>query len=145
MNSVNFSLVKANAKSLFTEASFISQIRSDEDYAQALALMDDLIENYDEFRPLIEILAFSIERWEDSAEEFIEFNSRNADLNGSVAVLRALMDQYQLNTTDFHEEIGGKSMVSMVLSGARQLNKEHIEALSNRFNISPALFFDRKA
>jgi HTH-type transcriptional regulator/antitoxin HigA len=141
MNVANFAVVKDKAKSLFAEAEFISHIRNEDDYAQALALMDELIESYDEYRPLIEVLSSSIERWEDSADEFVEFNARNTALNSGVAVLRALMDQYQLNTTDFKEEIGGKSMVSMILSGDRQLNKEHIEALSRRFKISPALFF----
>ncbi|HSB95402.1 MAG TPA: hypothetical protein VLC91_03085 [Spongiibacteraceae bacterium] len=144
MNSANFALIKDTAKSLFAEAAFIGQIRNAEDYAQALALMDELIESYDEYRPLIDVLSTSIERWEENAEEFSEFNARYAKLDNGIAVLRALMDQHQLNTTDFQAEIGGKSMVSMVLSGARQLSKEHIDALSKRFNISPALFFDRK-
>lgn len=143
MNGVNFALVKDKAKSLFAEAGFIGHIRDENDYAQALALMDELIESYDEYLPLIEVLSTSIARWEDGSEEFVEFNTRNERLNTGVAVLRALMDQYNLNTTDFKEEIGGKSMVSMVLSGNRQLSKEHIEALSRRFKISPALFFDR--
>ena len=141
MNVANFALIKSTAKSLFAEASFISHIRNEKDYAQALALMDELIESYDEYRALIEILSSSIERWEDGAAEFVDFNTRNAALNSGVAVLRALMDQYHLNTTDFQEEIGGKSMVSMILNGSRQLNKDHIEALSRRFKISPALFF----
>jgi HTH-type transcriptional regulator/antitoxin HigA len=143
MNSVNFALVKDKAKSLFAQAGFISHIRDEDDYAQALALMDELIESYDEYRPLIEVLSTSIAHWENSADEFVEFNARNSALDSGVAVLRALMDQHQLNTTDFQEEIGGKSMVSMILSGSRQLNKEHIVALSRRFKISPALFFDR--
>jgi HTH-type transcriptional regulator / antitoxin HigA len=144
MNIANFALIKDTAKSLFAEAGFISHISDEDDYAQALALMDELVESYDEYRPLIEVLSSSIERWEDSADEFVEFNTRNAALNSGVAVLRALMDQHHLNTTDFQEEIGGKSMVSMILGGSRQLNKEHIEALSRRFKISPALFFDRE-
>lgn len=141
MNTANFALVKDTAKSLFAEAGFISHIQNEDDYAQALALMDELIESYDEYRPLIEVLSVSIERWEDSADEFIPFNNSIAALDPGVAVLRSLMDQYNLNTTDFKEDIGGKSMVSMILSGDRQLSKEHIEALSRRFRISPALFF----
>jgi HTH-type transcriptional regulator/antitoxin HigA len=94
------------------EQGFISHIR--DDYAPALALMDELIESHDEYRPLIEVLSTSFERWEDSADEFAEFNARNAALDSGIAVLRAQMDQHQLNTTDFQEEIGGKSMVSMI-------------------------------
>jgi len=40
-----------------------------------------LIESYDEYRPLIDVLSSSIEQWEDGADEFVEFNKRNAALN----------------------------------------------------------------
>ncbi|ACO79351.1 hypothetical protein AvCA_31880 [Azotobacter vinelandii CA] len=55
------------------------------------------------------------------------------------------MDQYQSKTDDFKNEIGGKSMVSMVLGGTRKLSKDHIHALCDRFDLSPAVFFDRPA
>ncbi|MNC82704.1 Antitoxin HigA [compost metagenome] len=57
-----------------------------------------------------------------------------------IAVLRTLMDQYELNQNDFQQEIGSKSMVSRVLRGERQLTTEHIRKLAQRFGISPALF-----
>ena len=56
------------------------------------------------------------------------------------ATLRLLMTQHQLATADL-PEIGSKSMVSRVLSGERSLNKNHIKALSQRFQIDPGLFF----
>jgi HTH-type transcriptional regulator/antitoxin HigA len=52
------------------------------------------------------------------------------------------MSQHQLQIDDFQNELGGKSMVSMILNGTRILSKNHIQALSQRFNLSPALFFD---
>jgi hypothetical protein len=36
---------------------------------------------------------------------------------------------------------GSESIVSEVLSGKRELNKNHIERLSKKFKVSPALFF----
>ncbi len=51
------------------------------------------------------------------------------------------MDQHGLGTADL-PDIGSKSMVSRVLSGERSLNKKHIQALSERFSINPALFFE---
>jgi HTH-type transcriptional regulator/antitoxin HigA len=57
-----------------------------------------------------------------------------------LAMLRLLMDQHDLGTADL-PEIGSKSMVSRVLSGERNLNKHHIQALSKRFGIDPGLFF----
>jgi hypothetical protein len=50
--------------------------------------MDDLIEEYDTYEPLIAMLAASIERWENQAPEFAEFNQHISDLDSGVAVLR---------------------------------------------------------
>jgi HTH-type transcriptional regulator/antitoxin HigA len=36
---------------------------------------------------------------------------------------------------------GSKSVVSEILHGSRKLNRNHIEKLSKRFNVSPAVFF----
>ena len=137
---MNIALVKAQAKSLFSMASFITHIDNDDDYESALALMDELIDDYDEQKPLIEILSASIARWEDESEEFTQFNKNIESLDNGLAVLRVLMDQHQLNTTDFKNEIGGKSMVSMILNGKRKLSLDHIKALSKRFDIAPQLF-----
>ena len=139
---MSFSTIKAQARTLFNEAIFLTQIHNSEEYEQALEFMDDLIEEYDTYEPLIVMLAASIERWENQAPEFAEFNQHILDLDSGVAVLRTLMSQHQLQTDDFQNELGGKSMVSMILNGTRKLSKNHIQALSGRFNLSPALFFD---
>ena len=72
---------------------------------------------------------------------FSEFNKRISELDSGAAVLRTLMDQYQLKAEDLREEIGSKSLVSMILNGSRKLTLEHIQALSKRFKISPEVFF----
>lgn len=56
-------------------------------------------------------------------------------------LLRVLVGQYQLDVSDL-PEIGFKSMVSRVLSGERQLNRNHMQALSTRFDVCPTLFFN---
>ena len=137
---MNVAKLKEQAKSLFSSAGFISHIHNEDDYESALELMDELIEDYDEQKPLIEILSISIERWEETSEEFSQFNAKIESLDNGLSVLRVLMDQHKLNTTDFKNEIGGKSMVSMVLNSKRKLTVEHIKALSNRFSVSPQLF-----
>lgn len=103
--------------------------------------MDELVEEYDKYLPLIEALSASIEKWEDEAAYFSAFNRRIAALDDDAAVLRALMDQHQLKADDLKDEIGGKSLVSMILNGSRNLTRAHIQALSRRFKISPAVFF----
>lgn len=139
---MNFTTVKTKAKALFEEASFISEIRNDIDYESALALMDELIEDYDSNRTLINVLSHSIEIWENQAPEFAAFNQRIAQLDSGVVVLKTLMDQYDLKAEDLKNEIGSKSLVSMILNGSRNLTREHIQALSKRFRINPSIFFD---
>lgn len=135
-----FSQVKEKASALFSEAPFIGSIHSNEEYEQALALVDELIEDYPLYRPLIEMLSASIERWENSAPEFTDFNRRLEHVDPGVATLKSLIEQHGLTMNDF-PEIGSKSLVSRVLSGERQLTRQHIRALTRRFNINAELFF----
>ena len=140
---MNFLEVKKQANALFSNAGFLVHIRSREEYELALSLMDELIEEYSVYKPLIEVLSSSIEEWENSSIEFSEFNRQIKQMDSGVAVLRTLMEQYELKTNDFKDEIGGKSMVSMILCGSRKLSRDHIQALSNRFHVSPSIFFER--
>ncbi len=140
---MNFLEVKKQANALFSNAGFLVHIQNEEEYGLALSLMDELIEEYAVYKQLIEILSSSIEGWENSSTEFSEFNSQIKRIDSGVAVLRTLMEQYELKTNDFKDEIGGKSMVSMILSGSRKLSRNHIQALANRFHISPSLFFEQ--
>jgi HTH-type transcriptional regulator/antitoxin HigA len=56
-------------------------------------------------------------------------------------VLRFLMEQHGLKQKDLKDVFATPSIVSEVLSGKRELNKDHIERLSERFHVSPELFF----
>ena len=58
-----------------------------------------------------------------------------------IEVLRALMEANNLRQKDLVPFLGSESMVSMVLSGSRELTKNHIEKLSKRFRVSPEIFF----
>ncbi len=134
------SLIKERARALLDGASFIGHISDETDYAQALALMDHLIDDYDANRVLIEIVSGSIERWERESPAFERFDSTVAALSG-VDVLKLLMEQHGLGVADL-PEIGSKSLVSKILNGrGRNLTKDHIAALSARFSVSPAIFF----
>jgi|SRR5579863_616977 len=81
----------------------------------------------------IELLTLLIERYEQ--EHFALPKSSPAD------VLRFLLDRHGLKQRDIARELGGESVVSEVLSGKRKLNTSHIEELSRRFHVSPAVFF----
>ena len=58
-----------------------------------------------------------------------------------VEVLRTLMDANDLRQKDLAPIFGSESIVSEVLHEKRALNKNHIEKLSKRFRVSPAVFF----
>ncbi|WP_416422745.1 transcriptional regulator [Pseudomonas sp. App30] len=137
---MDISVIKERARALLEGASFIGHISDDADYSQALALMDQLVDDYDANRILIEILSNSIERWERESPAFESFDAKVAQMNG-VDVLKLLMEQHHLGVADL-PEIGSKSLVSKILNGrGRNLTKDHIDALSKRFSVSPAIFF----
>ena len=114
-------------------------------YEEALSLVESLMESTGEsetcpMNAVIEMIGQAIETYENEDEQLHDFEQRAMQTNSDTALLRVLMDQHQLNTTDL-PEIGSKSMVSRVLSGERELSKKHIIALSDRFGIDPGLFF----
>lgn len=121
-------------------APFLAGIQNEEQYTQALELVDHLLLN-DPENPLLDLVCAKITAWEESAPEFAEFNAMAQAMPGGIAVIRTLMDQYGLTLSDL-PEIGSKSMVSRVLSGKRKLTLEHAKKLAARFGISPALFID---
>lgn len=81
----------------------------------------------------IELLTLLIEHYE--AEQFPVPKADPA------AVLRFLMMSRGLSQKDLTREFGVESTVSLVLSGKRRLNVNHIAKLSKRFKVSPAVFF----
>jgi len=58
-----------------------------------------------------------------------------------IEVLRFLLRSNGLSQRDIATELGSESTVSLVLSGKRRLNREHIARLSRRFHVSPSVFF----
>lgn len=137
---MNLQRIEQGLNHIAAEASFILKINDETEHAQALGLMEQLIEDYDKHEPLIDMLCISIEKYEDSAEEFKGFNERLKQINSGVAALSGLMVQHKLNTTDFENEIGKKSLVSMILNEKRPLNLNRIRKLAERFNVPPRIF-----
>ena len=121
---------------------FVAHIETQNDYERALELMDQLVDDYEANKPLIEILAVSIERWEDQATEFSDFNAAVAETDRGIAVLKTLVAQHGLGVADL-PELGSKGNLSKILNGAegKKLTRKHMEALGKRFGVSPALFF----
>ncbi len=101
--------------------------------------MEYLIE-HDPDSPLVELLTAKIDKYKNEFAEFAEFNARFASISSGVALLRTLMDQYQLTQSDFENEIGKKSLVSRILNGQRTLTLDHMRALAKRFGLPVSAF-----
>lgn len=129
------------AGNIMSYVPLLAGITNATEHQQALDLMEKLLEDYDTNLVVIEALSNVIARYEENSIRFETFNSRQAELDSAVATLKVLMDQHGLNTTDFEVEIGKKSMVSQVLAGKKNLTREHITKLAQRFGVNPAIFF----
>jgi HTH-type transcriptional regulator/antitoxin HigA len=58
-----------------------------------------------------------------------------------IEIVRELMAANNLKQVDLIDIFGSASVVSEVLNGKRDFAKAHIERLSQRFNVSPEVFF----
>jgi HTH-type transcriptional regulator/antitoxin HigA len=113
-------------------------IRSDEELAK---YTEELFKLTAKSRPTreeegtIDLLTVLIERYE--AERYPVPDADPID------VLRFLLEQNGLSQRDIASELGSESTVSLVLSGKRRSNRDHIARLSRRFHVSPAVFFGK--
>jgi HTH-type transcriptional regulator/antitoxin HigA len=112
-------------------------IRSEQENERYTAILYNLDQRRRALTPaekeLAELLTLLIEDFE--ARQYSLPRAKPLD------VLRFLMDQHSLKQKDLVDVFGTPSIVSEVLSGKRELNKDHIKGLSKRFHVSPELFF----
>ena len=134
------------ALSFAEAADLITHIKNNATYEKALLFISALMDKAPDvpnstLNGIIETISKSISEYEKSLASVQEFEKSVSKIPADIAMLRLLMDQHELNGTDF-PEIGDKTLVSKILKGNRNLTKDHIVKLSERFGISPALFFD---
>ena len=144
-NSAKLSEVRDACHRFADVAAPFCHITDDKHYEMTLELVETLFEEADDspddpLNAVISILSDAIEDYESTKPELVEFEKQACEGPADLSMLRLLLDQHRLGMADL-PEIGSKSMVSRVLSGERSLSKKHIQALSNRFGIDPALFF----
>jgi len=72
-----------------------------------------------------------------------DFENRHYQLKSASPpeLIRELMAANQLRQVDLLDVFGTASVVSEVLNGKRELSKTHIQKLSQRFHVSPEVFF----
>ncbi|MBZ5660003.1 MAG: transcriptional regulator [Acidobacteriia bacterium] len=111
-------------------------IASERQHAEYLSVLDKLARKENPTREeekYAEVLVTLIEAYEE--------NHYSIPDASPLEVLRTLMDANALRQKDLVPIFGSESIVSEVLNKKRALNKTHIEKLSKRFRISPAVFF----
>ena len=106
------------------------------EYNRLVNLLDGVIDEVGEneshpLASLMETLGSLIESYEAQNTPEIEGSPSDA--------LKTLMEEHDLKQSDL-PEIGSQGVVSEILSGKRQFNIRQIKLLSNRFNVSPAVF-----
>jgi HTH-type transcriptional regulator/antitoxin HigA len=109
-------------------------IRSEEaleEYTKALYELTSQENRDEEQEEAIELLTLLIEQYE-------KYPIPDAEPQ---EVLRFLIDQNGLSQKDLVSEFGAESTISLVLAGKRKLTRDHIARLSERFGVSPAVFF----
>jgi HTH-type transcriptional regulator/antitoxin HigA len=119
------------------EVSSPTPIASERQHEQYLSVLDKLASKENpttrEEEKYAEVLMTLIEAYEEEHHAIPDASP--------IEVLRALMDANDLRQKDLVPIFGSESIVSEVLHKKRALNKNHIEKLSKRFNVSPAVFF----
>ena len=112
-------------------------IRSEEQNEGFIAALYELEQRQAEWTSdeaeLADLLSLLIEDFEEKHYQL----PRSSPLE----VIEFLMDQHGLKRKDLADVFGTPSIVSEVLNGKRDLNKEHIRRLSERFGVSPEMFF----
>ena len=135
---MNLSNLQAAWQQLNTTAR-IAPIRDEVHYAKMMQLADSLVDAIGdaEQHPLLDLLDLISEliRSYDAEHYAVPDASPRK-------VLDFLMDQHGLTQSDL-PEVGNQSVISMLLSGARQLNVRQINALSKRFGIQPGVFLEK--
>jgi HTH-type transcriptional regulator/antitoxin HigA len=118
------------------EVSSPTPITSERQHEEYLSVLDKLASKDNptsEEEKYAEVLMTLIEAYEEE-HHFLPDAS-------PVDVLRTLMVANDLRQKDLVPVFGSESIVSEVLHKKRGLNKTHIEKLSKRFRVSPAVFF----
>lgn len=111
-------------------------VRTEADYARAVARLNDLLDEVgdDTTHPLyglLDTLGTLIRAYED---EHVPMPKATG-----VEALQYLMEEHDLTQSDL-PEVGSQGVVSEILRGKRRLNIRQIQALAERFHVSPAVF-----
>lgn len=114
----------------------VTSVRHEEDYAQALATIDVLLDEVgdDESHPLAEVLDYladQVKAYEDENFQIPKAEPRE--------VLRFLMEQHGLKQEDLGD-CAPQGRISDILNSKRSISKEIAKRLAHRFHVRADLF-----
>jgi len=112
------------------------RIRTEREYDRAVKRLNCLLDDVgtDEDHPLYSLL----DTLGTVLHAYEEHHHPMPECCGAEMV-RFLMEEHGLSQSDL-PEVGSQGVVSEILRGKRQLNVRQIRALSQRFQVSPAVF-----
>lgn len=115
----------------------ILTIHSENEYDAAVDYLNNLLDEVgtDESHPLYELLDTLGTLVHVYEEEHVTVPEASG-----IDALNYLMDEHGLKQSDL-PEVGSQGVVSEILAGKRQLNVRQIKLLSQKFHVSPAVFF----
>jgi len=117
----------------------LSPIHSEKQYKKMVQLTDMLSDVIGSAKrhPLLDLFELASELIRSYEHEHFPVPDAKPE-----ALLAYLMEQHQLKQSDL-PEVGNQSVVSQILSGARQLNVRQINSLAKRFKVPAGVFFER--
>ena len=115
-----------------------AKIRSEQEYEDATAALDDLFGRNDldeDHQNYVETLLLLIGNYEQQHHAIDTSDRTPAD------ALRILMEANGMQQADLMQILEcSQSAASMMMSGQRNITKEHAKLLANRFKVSVSLF-----
>lgn len=114
----------------------VTAVRTEEDYVQARATMDVLLDEVadDESHPLAEVLDYLADRVKAYEDKNIQIPEAPPG-----AVLMFLMEQHGLKQADL-EDCAPQSRISDILTGRRSISKDIAKRLARRFRVGADVF-----
>ena len=96
-----------------------------------LVLRDNLSKGESDY---LDALATFVEAYDDKHFPIDSIKLKPLD------ILRSLMEQSEMTSSDLGKLLGSRSAASMVLSGKRAMSKSHIRKLAARFKLDASVF-----
>lgn len=114
----------------------VTSVRTDEDYAQARATIDALLDEVgdNENHPLADVLDYLA----DQVKAYEDENFQIPEV-APMELLRFLMDQHGLKQEDL-ADCAPQGRISDILNGKRSISKEIAKRFAHRFNVRADVF-----